>query len=88
MKFLKSSGNGKKTWTLLREVLNSSEQAATLPTSFTAEDGECLTNEQVENGFNDFFASVPQHLESNITASDHTTLYYLVRRDFPVYDGD
>ena len=88
MEFHKSSGNGKKTWTLLREVLNSSKQTANLPTTFTTEDGECIANEQVANGFNDFFASIAQHLESNMPASDHNPIDYLVRPDFPEYDRD
>ena len=68
--------------------MNSSKQTANLPTSFTAEDAECLTNEQAANEFSYFYASIPQDLESIITASDHNPLYYLVRSDFPVYDGD
>ena len=88
MEFQKSNGNGKKTWTLLREVLNSSKQTTKLPNSFTTDDGECLTNEKVANGFNDFFASIAQHLENNMPASDHNPINYLVRPDIPLYDRD
>ena len=88
MEFSKSRGNGKKTWTLLREVLNSSKQTAKLPNSFTTDVGECLTNEQVANGFNHFFASIAQHLENNMPASDHNPINYLASPDIPLYERD
>ena len=85
--FLESEGNGKRTWKLLREVLNNKKQKTQLPSSFTSDAGVSYTNKHVANGFNDFFTSVAQHLEDSMPTSDKSPMEYLAGIDYPTCES-
>ena len=65
--FETNKNDGKKTWTLLNEVMNKKTDKDSLyPTTFYDNNTELSTTDEIANGFNTFFSEIGTKLERNI----------------------
>ena len=85
--FSDNIGNGKETWRLLREALNTKPRTADHPDVFSDDVGKSYENEDIASGFNDFFVSIGQRLEEAVPASDRNPIDNLGDMNFPIYDN-
>ena len=84
--FNDSRGNGKETWKVLREALNSKNSSAELPDTFVDDDNNTYMNKDIANGFNNYFVSIGQSLEEKMPASNSNPITYLKNDNFTVLD--
>ena len=84
--FSDSRGNGKETWKVLKEALNSKNSSAELPNTFVNDDGRTYTNEDIANGFNDYFVSIGESLENSMPAPSSNPISYLRNDNYSTLD--
>lgn len=84
--FHENRGNGKETWRVLKEALNSKKSPSSLPNSFVDNANKTYIDKDISDGFNDFFVSVGQILDDNMPSSDISPLSYLKDIEYPVLD--
>ena len=85
--FEESKKDSKETWKHLKEALDISSSSNTYPSSFLDENNKIITEDDIPNGFNDFFTSVGQNLEKTIPPSDISPLSYLKEIEYPPFSG-
>ena len=72
-----NKGNLKETWKLLNSIINKKKKTMLLGNEFE-KNGEPITgNENIANGFNNYFVNVGPSLADNIPATDTHFLQYL-----------
>ena len=74
--------NGKKTWMLLNQIINKSYYRDNIPESFVGTHGNPCFKADIAQGFNDFFSSIGQTLDSEIPKSNNDPIKYLTRIDY------
>ena len=84
--FNESRGNGKETWKVLREALNSKNSPTELPDTFVDDDNKTYMDKDIANGFNNYFVSIGQSLEEKMPASHSNPITYLRNDHFSVLD--
>ena len=69
--------NMKKTWNLLRSVIDKQKNKAMLPEIFVINNHEISNKKEIANKFNEFFARVGDEIISNVSESEQHFTNYL-----------
>ena len=73
-------GNMKQTWKVLNECMCKSKSQATFPRCFNSNNVEVVKNQDIANGFNQFFVGVGPSLAKNIPDCDNSFRDYFTNR--------
>ena len=76
-KLNESKNNMKKTWNLLRSVIDKQKNKAMLPEIFVINNHEISNKKEIANKFNEFFARVGDEISSNVPESEQNFTNYL-----------
>ena len=83
--FEDSKHDGKKTWQVISEVINKRSQAGNLPSKFIDEDHIEYDDDKIATGFNNFFTSIGQKLDSKMPPSNTCPLSFLTNPTYPAF---
>ena len=75
--------NSKKTWMLLNQIINkTNNHRNNVPESFIDTQDNICSKADIPEGFNDFFSSIGQKLDSEIPKTNNDPLNYLMQGDY------
>lgn len=83
--FEQHKGNGREVWKLMREALNSKCPSSKIPNQIVDESNNVYENNNVAEGFNIFFTSIGQQLESKMPESVADPLTNLREANYPPF---
>ena len=75
--FQKYKGNSKETWNILNNLLGRKRVTVEIPSKFSGTGYVCEGDEEICNGFNDFFADIGTTLKNRIHPTGKDPLEYL-----------